>query len=315
MAKGTGLEAYYLDKIVRSASHRYKIYKIAKKTGGKREIAHPAAELKLLQRWLVDNVFSHLPIHESVYSYRQGRGIRDLATLHKKNNFLLKIDFVDFFPSIKADDIAYLLRSKSNLVPLSLSSQDLLTIQAIVCKDGCLTIGSPSSPIITNSLLYDFDSRWFEKALKTGVIYSRYADDIYFSTNKPKILEDIYDDFKKDLDKLKHPRLVINEKKTVFTSKKRKRIVTGLILSSDNKVSIGRQKKRYIKGMINRFIHNELKDKEISYLKGFLAYVNGIEKMFMQNLKRKFGNKHISAIMKSETVSIKNKSSKLKKRK
>jgi hypothetical protein len=305
IAASTGLDRNYLYKVARSASHRYKVFSIKKRTRGRRTISQPARELKLLQRWLVNNVFIHFPVHDAVYSYRSGIGIQDLASKHAKNNYLLRADFEDFFPSVTGRDVSRLLRQHSNLLPFPLSKQDIKIIRAIVCKHDHLTIGAPSSPIITNTVLYDFDDFWFKEARKKRVIYSRYADDLYFSTNRRKVLEEIYADLKDYLRKMKSPRLSINEAKTVFTSRKHKRLVTGLVLTSDRKVSIGRDKKRYIRSMVHRYWEGELDEKEVAYLRGFLAYTKAVEPGFLNRLKRKYGKKSISTIMKAEIVSRK----------
>lgn len=66
-----------LDKIIRTAPYRYKVYYIDKRSGdGKREIAQPSAELKLIQRWVVENVLSSYPIHPAAAAYIKGKGIR-----------------------------------------------------------------------------------------------------------------------------------------------------------------------------------------------------------------------------------------------
>lgn len=305
IAISTGLNPNYLQKLVKTASHRYKIYYVQKRTGGMREIAHPATELKLLQRWLVDNIFSCLPIHDSVYSYRKGIGIRELAKQHYKNKYLLRIDFTNFFPSIKGNDIQKLIKRNANLMPFPLSRDDFSIIRSVVCKDDHLPIGAPSSPVITNAILFDFDSICYLKAKSHGVKYTRYADDIYFSTNQSHELESIYKEFINDLKSLNNPKLKINEHKTVFSSKKNKRIVTGLILTSDNKISIGRAKKRYIKSMVHHFILGDLSEKDLSYLRGYLAYIKSVEPSFLIHLGSKFDKKTIIDIFKTEIVSRK----------
>lgn len=305
ISRSTGLERDYLHKLVRSASYRYKTYPIRKRTGGFRQIAHPSAELKLIQRWLVENVFSHFPVHDSVYSYRKGIGIRDLATLHMRKNYLLRIDFVNFFPSIKGIDVSKLVRRYTNLVPFNLSEKDTKIIRAIVCRHDHLTIGAPSSPSITNTILYGLDVLCFEKAQQKRVVYSRYADDIYFSCNKKEVLGGIYSEFKNDLRTLKTPKLKINEDKIIFTSRKHTRIVTGLFLTSDKKISIGRSKKRYIRAMVHRFTQGQLDEKEIAYLRGFLAYVKSVEPVFLTRLRRKYGSEKIGDILKADTVTRK----------
>ena len=305
IAQSTGLNADYLRKVVRSASHRYKIYNIPKKTGGLREIAHPAAELKLLQRWLVNNIFSLLPVHETVYSYREGIGIQDLAKNHNKNKYLLRIDFADFFPSIKGHDIEKLLDKNAIYLPFALSKNDISTIKSIVCKDGCLTIGAPSSPAITNAILFDFDLLCHSKAISQKVVYTRYSDDIYYSTNKPDLLNIIYNEFKNDLKLIKSPKLKINDKKTVFSSMKNKRIVTGLMLTSEKSISVGRAKKRYIKSLIHKFVEGNLMEIDLSYLMGYLAYTKAVEPIFLKRLSDKYGKKVIQDIFKANIVSRK----------
>ena len=298
--ESTGLDSEYIYKLIRTANHRYKIYKIPKKTGGERTISHPSRELKLLQRWTVDNIFIHFPVHDSVYSYRIGRGIRDLALLHKKNKYLLKIDFSDFFPSIKNYDVSLLIKNNANNIPFVVSEKDRGIICSIVCKNGCLTIGAPSSPIITNAILYNFDTLCLKKAKKKNVIYSRYSDDIYFSTNKQGVLEEIYEEVKNDLKRLKSPNISINDSKTVFSSKKYKRVITGLVITPENKVSIGRKKKRYIKGLVHKFNTNTITPAKLAYLKGFLSYVNAVEPIFLKHLKQKFGEETISNIIRPD---------------
>lgn len=305
ISANTGLSRKYVTKLMRTASYRYKYFEIEKRTKGFRSIFQPSKEIKLLQRWVADNIFEHLPIHECVYSYKRSIGIQDLAKRHKKFNYLLKVDFKDFFPSIKSYDVICLLGNNKELIPIKLSKNDLVLISLIVCRHKRLTIGSPSSPIISNKILFSFDSFWHEKTEKNNIVYSRYADDLYFSTNKPWVLNEIYDELKKYIKNMKHPSFQINEDKTVFTSKKHKRLITGLILTSDNKVSIGRGKKRYIKSLIHRFRNERLDEKEISYLRGYLSYVNAVEPEFLKNLKMKYGKDTILAIIKSELVSKK----------
>lgn len=279
-----------------SASHRYKTYTIKKRTTGYRVIDHPARELKLLQHWLVDNLFAELPVHDAVYSYRTGRNIRGNAILHRNNNYLLRIDFSDFFPSIHEADITKMLRKYHAFLPLQLSRRDISLVTSIVCKNGCLTIGAPSSPIISNTILYDLDERLTEICRNCSVRYSRYADDLYFSTNRPNVLEKVFDDIKKEVTAMKSPRLHINHNKTVFTSRKRLRKVAGITLSSNNQLSIGRQRKRAIKSMVHKYINGELSYDMASYLRGFLAYIQSIEPMFLNALERKYGMETISEI-------------------
>lgn len=306
ISKNTDLSPVYIAKVVKSASHLYKNYLIKKRKKGKRLISHPAKELKLLQRWMIDNILSHLPIHKSVFSYKKGIGIQNLANVHRKNNFLLRTDFKDFFPSIKSNNIANLIQKNLSLINFQLSNKDIEIICKVVCKDGKLTIGAPSSPIISNSILYDFDEHWFEKCKKQNIVYSRYADDLYFSTNHSHKLKLVYKELIDYVNRMKSPYLELNKNKTVFTSKKYRRIVTGLVLTPKGEISIGRQKKRFIKSLIHKCINQDISDKQLSYLRGYLAYINAVEPTFVKRLENKYGKDIIKNILSNEIDKIAN---------
>ncbi len=258
IASAIHLPAELIELISITASHRYKTYRIKKRKTGYRTIDHPARELKLLQSWVAKNLFSHLPIHDAVFSYRKGRNIRDNAELHRKNNYLLRVDFTDFSPSIRTIDIATLLLNKNDRLPQKLSRNDVSLVTSIVCKNGRLTIGAPSSPIISNTILYEFDNRIAETCANYSVTYSRYADDLFFSTNKPNVLDKILKNVIEEVSLIQNPKLSINNQKTVFTSRKRQRNVAGVVLTSDNKLSIGRKQKRLIKSLVYTFKNGKL---------------------------------------------------------
>ena len=94
----TGLPRGMLDSLVASAPYRYKVYTVSKKTGrGLRTIAQPAKEVKFLQRIILDRVIVGLPVHTAAFAYRKKHNIRMNAEIHAHNNFLLKMDFKQFF--------------------------------------------------------------------------------------------------------------------------------------------------------------------------------------------------------------------------
>jgi len=302
----TGLNSSYVSKVAKSANYRYKIYQIPKRHNkGFRIIAHPSSELKLIQRLLAENIFSQFPIHKSVFSYRKNIGIQNIAKVHLKNNYLLRLDFENFFPSIKRSDIFRFLSENKLENPFVLNKTDVEIICNIVCKDNCLAIGSPTSPIISNVILYNLDKLWHVNAKKMNIIYTRYADDIYLSTNKQNILSEFFNSAINDLKNMNYPKLFFNHNKTVFTSKKHKRLVTGLYLTTDNNVSIGRSQKRYIKSLVHRYFIGEISDDLISYLRGYLSYINAVEPLFLTSLRTKYGNETINSIFSAPLINKK----------
>ncbi|MBI3044986.1 MAG: RNA-directed DNA polymerase [Betaproteobacteria bacterium] len=308
MAADMGLSSAYIHKIAVSASHRYKVYSVRKRTGGRRVIEHPARELKLLQTWLLDKLFSHFRASDSVYSYRIGKSIRGHANNHRRNSFLLKIDLKDFFPSITSEDVYKFLKDRQNDLSSPLTPTDCRLIAAIVCRRGRLTIGAPSSPAISNSILYRFDLAIATFCRQRGVTYTRYADDLFFSTNTPNLLTEINKEVRRCLSALPYPRLKINPEKTVFTSRKRLRLVTGVVLTSDKRLSVGRAKKRMLRTLVYLFSTDRLDEKKTAYLRGNLAYVASIEPTFIGSLEKKFGKRVLDRLHKQPLINLKPKS-------
>lgn len=302
IAKSTGLRKSFILRVIKRAPHSYKTYSIPKRTGGLRTIHHPSAELKILQRWVAKHIFERLPIHECVYSYRDGRNIRQHALVHRRNNFLLRLDLQDFFPSIKARDIENLLSRYGKHFSFPLDESDLHAICQITCRKSentnvylapndalCLTIGAPSSPAISNVILFDIDSTIAKICNDIGVTYTRYADDLYFSTNERDVLSDLATTVRRIIEGQRSPRLRINADKTVFTSSKRRKVITGLVISSEKKISLGREKKRYFRSLIFKYCRNELPPEEVGRLRGLLNFAFQVDSAFAISVIDKYG--------------------------
>jgi RNA-directed DNA polymerase len=301
MASDINLTTKYVNVVARTASHRYKSYDIPKKKGGVRRIDHPARELKLFQRWLITNVFARLPVHKAACAYKKGSSVQQNVIRHKAKNFVLKVDFKDFFPSIRGEDIVRLLRANIvKLRDLISTPSDIEVVRRLVCKDDRLTIGAPSSPAVSNLVMFAFDNKWSFICGNRNIIYTRYADDLYFSTNERDVLAGILVDLREDL-KTRRPLLQINNEKTVFTSRKRRRLVTGLVLTPAGSISLGRKRKRFIKSMVFQKTKHKLQSEQLTYLEGMLSYARSVEPAFVEALRKKYGS---PAIEQQQTISI-----------
>lgn len=294
IATETGVSKAYLQRLARTASYRYKLYSIPKRTGGVRLIAHPARSLKSIQRWLSNSLFSALPVHDAATAYRQGVSVRDNALAHLRGNFLLKLDIQDFFPSLKAVDVSDLLRRNALLLGRDLSEEDIAFVESIISRRGSLPVGAPSSPGISNQLMFEFDAAVSQRCASFDVRYTRYADDLFFSTNVPNVLKGIHLYVADVLGGMEHPKLKLNAAKTTYTSRRRKRIVTGVVLTSDGKVSLGRAKKRQIRSLVQRYRDAKLDWLGAEYLSGFLAYAASVEPNFIASLQTKYGHEVIA---------------------
>lgn len=281
-------------KLIVSAPYRYRHYQIPKRTGGVRDIYHPTPELKAVQRWLNTNMFGTLPIHESVYSYRVGMGVKAHARRHLNANYFLRLDFKDFFPSINIEWLEkfFVTQSAAGLMPCDAGAANLMAWMACRrSKKGgatALSIGAPSSPVISNAILYEFDSAAFDFCGANDCEYSRYADDIYISSRAANVIGAVEVEVRRLVSE-KLPLLELNQNKTINTSRKRRIIVTGLNITSDRRISIGRELKRKIKTQVYMWSVGRLDVLDANRLKGLLSYVKDVEPSFLESLKAKFG--------------------------
>jgi retron-type reverse transcriptase len=297
MAEETKLGLRFLRRTANGADYLYRKYEIPKKTGGLRTIEHPAKKLKVLQRWIAKNYISQFPVHPSAVAYRDGLSIRNNAQRHAFNHYLLKLDFQDFFHSLKGWDVERLFKLNLSRIHPALDEEEIFLIRKILCRYDRLTIGAPSSPILSNALMYEFDTYWADKCAHLGVSYTRYADDVVFSTSVPNVLYGISLELQNaEL----HPgnlKLQINKSKSVFSSRKHRKIVTGLFITPVGKVSLGRKRKREIRTLVFAAVCGSLELDRLEYLRGMLAFANSAEPEFLNALERKFGRLSVAKLM------------------
>ncbi|HUH88249.1 MAG TPA: retron St85 family RNA-directed DNA polymerase [Pusillimonas sp.] len=276
-----------LNLLIISAPRRYKEYWIPKRNGQQRLIAQPTPEIKLLQRWLIKNYLSGFPVHAAATAYRQGIGLKENVLPHLRNRYMLKLDFEGFFPSLKSSDLINFLKDEPiDQVEINMLAQ-LLFKKADFGLE--LAVGAPSSPPLSNILMYEFDDRVNEYCTETGISYTRYADDLTFSTSKPHVLRGCLQFVTRVLADTASPKLRLNAAKTVETSKKRGRRVTGLGISTESKISIGRNKKRDLRVLVHRFTKGELSAEEIQKLRGYFAFLISVEPEHLDRLAKSFG--------------------------
>ncbi len=281
-----------------TASRRYKVFTIPKKTGGDRTIEQPAKEIKSLQRILCKILFEKLPVHASATAYNKGGSIKKNAQLHVKSNFTLHVDLVSFFPSFKSNHVVSFLRKKNKGFDLGLNTSDILFAAQIVCRNDGLTIGAPSSPTLTNIMMFDFDSEISKWCKAEELSYSRYADDIFISTTKPDKLAAALKHLRKALTNFKFAELKVNEDKLAFLSRRYRRNITGLVLTPDHRISIGLEKKLKMKSDLYKYKQGILAPEAVGSLVGMIAFTNDVEPTFVDNLRRKYGADTIAKLTK-----------------
>jgi len=246
-----------------------------------------------MQRWLLAYILKGLPVHPAAMAYITGKSIFQNASLHADSRYLLRMDCKDFFPSITDSDLKLLIAAR----PVTFSMWQPFEIELfckLVCKDGHLTIGAPTSPALSNAVCYELDSQLSEISKKLDITYSRYADDLFFSSQIPGVLATIEPIVYATISKVPFPRgISINPDKTRHSSKRGTRRVTGITLGSDGKPYVGRHTKRKIRALVHRF--DSLDAKSRTSLAGLIAYVSGFDPDFVNSLITKYGHGVVSS--------------------
>src|SRR5207249_4475372 len=127
------------------------------------------------------NVIEALPVHPAATAYRKGNSIFDNAKVHANSRYLLRMDLKDFFPSITQVDLAKYIAAHPTYFP-DWTPTDINTFCRFVTRNSVLTIGAPTSPSLSNAICHDLDVDIHALCEKNRVTYTRYADDLFFST-------------------------------------------------------------------------------------------------------------------------------------
>lgn len=220
---------------------RYRQFRIPKKAGGERIISMPAHALKNILFYLNEIFLSMYEPMDCVYGFAHGRSIVDNARKHLHKNYVFNIDLVDFFTSINQARVWGRLQAK----PYRLQ-KEMANIIAGLCamqmempdkkKRNVLPQGAPTSPILTNMICERMDWLLTRLAKKYHVEYSRYADDMTFSSSHNVYQAD--GEFRKELKRIIEGQgFTINPKKTRLQKKGNRQEVTGLIVGEKANVS------------------------------------------------------------------------------
>ena len=179
-----------------SQTNHYIRFKMPKKTGGERHISAPMPRLKRAQYWILESILNKVLLHEAAHGFVIGKSIVSNATPHLKTGVVINLDVKDFFPTITYPRIKGVFRKIGY-------SDNVSTILALICTeipvietelDGQtwyvadgerhLPQGAPTSPALTNILCRKLDIRLKGLAHTLGFHYTRYADDMTFSSIK-----------------------------------------------------------------------------------------------------------------------------------
>ncbi len=249
---------------------KYTTFELPKRSGGQRIINAPSSRLKLLQQRLSDLLQDCLHeingLHQRrdriAHGFKRGRSIITNAQQHRNRRWVFNLDLEDFFPSINFGRVrGFFLKNRH----FALQSRIATVIAQIACHGGSLPQGSPCSPVISNLIANVLDMRLVKLACEGGCTYSRYADDLTFSTNKKNFPPDIAVSKMTDTGQshqwlpgntlnqvIQRTGFRINTKKNRMMYRHSRQNVTGLVVN--RKINVAWEYRHSVRAMVNRLI-------------------------------------------------------------
>lgn len=221
----------------------YTSFEIKKKSGGIRQIHAPKDGLKNIQRKITNALWNYekaLRINKGIksnisHAFEKSKSIFTNAKIHRNKKIVLNIDLKDFFHSIHFGRVqGFFMKNKDYNMPYEVA----VIIAQLCCYKGKLPQGAPTSPIISNLICKILDIRLLKLAHEYKLDYTRYADDLTFSTNCKTFLNQQNDFLEKITKEIESAGFFINEKKTRIQFKNNKQVVTGLVVNK--KINIDR---------------------------------------------------------------------------
>lgn len=270
----TGLSTRLLFCLSKKTDRYYKSKRIPKKSGGDRIIHIPSFTMRTVQKWILVNILNKILPSDQSMAFRKGSefGNKQNAIHHMKTLYGLTIDIKDFFPSISEKKVHTIF---SDLGYNAFSS----TILTNLCTlNGVLPQGSVCSPALSNLVCTTLDKRLNGLCEKRGILYTRYADDMYFSCDNKilllrceKIIRRIIED----------EGFTINSKKVHYHTPSNRKIVTGITVVQNNKndkceLKASKELKRKIRSEIFKSIMTGNYDSK-NHIIGEITYVKYVE--------------------------------------
>jgi RNA-directed DNA polymerase len=243
---------------------KYTIFDIKKKGGGIRRIDAPIPKLKGLQKRLAAILYECLRELEEArkrknklsHAFRKDRSIITNAKAHKSRRYVLNLDLQNFFPSLHFDRVRGFFLNNNQF---KLAEPVATLLAQIACNDGVLPQGSPCSPILSELLTHFLDMRLVKLAAKNKCSYTRYADDITFSTNQKEFPAALAvavgegwvlgDELKS---RIRDAGFTINDAKTRMQVRGSRQTVTGLTVNE--KVNVPQHYYKVARAMTNSFL-------------------------------------------------------------
>lgn len=256
----------YLVDIHDNINKEYYTKKIPKKSSGFRTIEAPSVRVKGIQAWILRNILDKVVSSPYSTAYKKGCSIVNNINPHQDGLFFLSFDLKDFFPSIQERRIVGIFSALGYSRGISVFLGHLCTYK------GHLPQGAVTSPSLSNMVTYTLDLRLGGYAGKKKFAYTRYADDITFSSGNRNVLSSS----RRYIEKIiKAEGFRINEEKTHFSGPGTRCLVTGLVKNNSGPgFSVGKRKKNHMKSVaFNLIVNNRVIDEKYPNLESVRCWI------------------------------------------
>lgn len=238
----------------------YTRFAIPKRGGGRRLISTPKPAMRAAQQWIRTNVLVPLPVSEYAAAFRPGKSIADNARLHSGKSCVIRLDLRDFFGTVTFPRIRGFFESLGY-------NPGVATVLALICTDAprsrvtldgqtslvivgdrSLPQGACTSPDLANLITAGLDARIGGLSRKFGYTYSRYADDLVFSTKNEEVFAAGVISAVSRV--CREEGFQVNHRKTRIMRVPNRQLVTGLLVN--NGVRLTRSDLRRIRAFLHR---------------------------------------------------------------
>lgn len=221
LERDLGFSAKTLYGLSNRLGRHYRRVQIPKRDGGIRTLSVPDAPLKAVQGQIARVLLPQLPVSGYAKAYRDCSSVLDNARPHVGRPAVLKLDILKFFDSVRYSAV------KDAAFPAWKYSEPLRILLAMLCYyQESLPQGAPTSPAISNLVLYGFDRRVGAWCRGRGIAYTRYCDDMAFSGDfdAGEVISQVEGELGKQ-------GLLLNRRKTKLLRPGTRQIVTGVVVN------------------------------------------------------------------------------------
>ena len=227
-----------IEKLLLDKENQYLSYPIAKRHGkATRWIDAPQEELKGVQETILNKLLYRYMVHPNCVGFVRGKNVTDGARQHLGSVQLLNMDLKNFFGTINQGRVSKLLtflftRYKKIIdAKFKFTAHDVRLIAELVTFKGRVPQGAPTSPAISNLCCNNLDRALTELARKNKCLYTRYADDMSFSTQQSSKQFDIGKLIKQVIAFVEKEQFKVNYKKTRIQRQHNRMTVTGVVVN------------------------------------------------------------------------------------